>query len=323
MNIFITGITGFVGGAIARKLSARHQITGLVRTEVSSMKLKSQGIPTVLGDLLSVQPKSLKGYDVVIHCAAYVEEWGTENDFFETNVLGTKQLIEAAQKAGVKRFISIGTEASFFTGRDLVNIDESILYPKNLPYPYSRSKAEAERIVLAANSDQFQTLSLRPRFVWGPGDQSVLPALIDMIRRNQFAWIGGGNFQISSTHIDNLVHAVEQALTLGSGGEAFFIADDGDVDMRDFLTAALHTLGIVAPSRTLPKPIARFLARFVEIAWHALRIKRKPPLVRFSVDMMSANCTVNTAKAKLVLKYNPPISRAQGLAQMNAIGGGI
>jgi nucleoside-diphosphate-sugar epimerase len=316
MNILITGMTGFVGGALAKKLRAQHKVSGLVRTEASSIKLKNQGFTTVLGDLMSVRPDSLTGCEVVIHCAAYVEEWGTENDFFETNVLGTKRLVAAAQAAGVKRFVFIGTEAAFFTGEDLVNIDESIQYPKYLPYPYSRSKAEAERIVLAANTAHFQTLSLRPRFVWGPGDKSVLPALIDMIHRNQFAWIGGGKFQISSTYIDNLVHAVEQVLTLGDGGEAFFIADDGEVDMREFLTAALHTQGVVAPSKTLPKPIARILARIVEMVWCALGIKRKPPLVRFSIDMMSANCTVNTAKAKSLLKYNPPVSRAEGLERM-------
>lgn len=237
--------------------------------------------------------------------------------------MGTQRLIAAAKTAGVRRFIFIGTEAAFFTGQDLIDIDESIQYPEYLPYPYSRSKAEAERIVLAANAPQFATLSLRPRFVWGPGDKSVLPALIDMIRRNQFAWIGSGNFKISSTYIDNLVHAVEQALTLGNGGEAYFIADDGDVNMREFLTAALKTQKVFAPSRTLPKPVARILARAVEAVWLALRLKRKPPLVRFSVDMMSANCTVNTAKARSILKYNPPVSRAEGLAQMAANGRAI
>jgi nucleoside-diphosphate-sugar epimerase len=320
MNILITGMTGFVGGAIGQKLKAQHRVFGLVRSEEASRKVQSQGFATVSSDLLGVQSDNLIGFDVVIHCAAYVEEWGTEKDYFETNVLGTQRLLAAAQKAAVKRFIFIGTEAAFFTGGDLVNIDESIQYPEKSPYPYCRSKAEAERSVLAANTSQFQTISLRPRFVWGPGDKSVLPAIIRMIRQNQFAWIGNGGFLTSSTYIDNLVHAVEQALTLGKGGESYFIADDGEVSMREFLTDALNTQGVVAPSRSLPKPLARVLTRIVETVWRALGIERKPPLVRFSIDMMSANCTVNTAKAKADLKYSPPISRAQGLARMVATG---
>ena len=316
MKILITGATGFVGRAIAEKLKSKHHVAGLARSTSSAKKLEERGIVPVIGNLLDVQTAQFFGYDVVIHCAAFVEEWGTEKDFFETNVTGTERVILAAKAGGVKRFIFIGTEAAFFDGQDLLNIDESIQYPKHLPYHYSRSKAEAERKVLAATTSEFKTLSLRPRFVWGPGDQSVLPALIAMIKRNRFAWIDHGKYQISSTYIDNLVHAVEQALPYGEGGEAFFIADEGTVQLREFLTAALQTQGIKAPSKSIPKPLARGIARAVELIWNTLNIKSNPPLTRFSTDMMSAYCTVNTEKAKKILKYSPPVSREQGLERL-------
>jgi hypothetical protein len=318
MKILITGATGFVGGAIAHKLQGQYEVAGLARSEASAKKLQDLGLTTVHSDLRDVQADALAGYDVVIHCAAYVEEWGTEKDFFETNVIGTERIVAAAKAAKVKRFIFIGTEAVFFTGNDLVKIDESIPYPEHTPYLYSRTKGKAEQHVLAANAAEFLTLSLRPRFVWGPGDQSVLPAIIDMIRKNRFAWIGGGQFQISSTYIDNLVHAVEQALTYGHGGKAYFIADDGEVNLRDFLTEMLRTQNIAVPSKSLPRSIARTLARLSEALWKTLHLGGKPPLVRFSIDMMSANCTINTAKAKSILKYSPPVTRTQGLARMAA-----
>lgn len=316
MRILITGATGFVGGAIAQRLREEHDVSGLARSNSSVKKLNDQGIKAVADDLMSIDSCQLKGFDIVIHCAAYVEEWGPEKDFSETNVLGTEKLLTAAKKAGVKRFIFIGTEAAFFTGDDLINIDESIQYPGYLPYPYSRTKAEAEKKVLSASTDAFQTISLRPRFVWGPGDRSVLPSIINMIKANRFAWINHGDFQISSTYIDNLVHAVVQSLSYGKGGEAYFIADDGVTRLREFLTAALGTQGIVAPNKSLPKFSARLSARFVEFSWRLLRIRKKPPLVRFSIDMMSASCTVNTAKAKENLHYQPPVTREQGLMKM-------
>jgi hypothetical protein len=316
MKIFVTGATGFIGGAIARRLKDQHTIGGLARSEQADKSLKDRGITPVRGDLLGVKADQLTGYDVVIHCAAYVEEWGTKKDFFETNVVGTRNLLEASRAAGVRRFIFISTEAAFFDGGDLINIDETIQYPKSTPYLYSASKAEAERLVLSAGTSDFATLSLRPRFVWGPGDQSVLPALIEMVEQCRFAWISNGAFKISSTHIDNLVHAVEQALELGQSGEAFFIADEGEVGIREFLGKLLETQGVHPPTRSISKTTARAAAWIIENAWKVLHIQSKPPLVRFSVDMLSANCTVNTSKAKQVLKYNPPVSREDGLARM-------
>lgn len=316
MKILITGATGFVGGAIAKKLKAQHDVAGLARSRASANKLKAAGLKAVDADLLDVHADQLSGYDVVIHCAAYVEEWGSEQDFYKTNVLGTEKILEAAKSAGVKRFIFIGTEAAFFTGRDLLNIDESIQYPCASPYFYSRTKALAEQRVLQASAPDFQTISLRPRFVWGPGDQSVLPTLIEMVQQKKFAWIDDGNFQISSTYIDNLVHAVEQALTYGEGGNAYFVADEGVVSLKDFLTDVLTAEGIIAPSKSVPKFVIRSAARLVEIVWRLFGIKSKPPLVRFTIDMMSASCTVNTDKAKTALKYNPPVSRSEGLSRL-------
>lgn len=318
MKILITGATGFVGGAVAKKLKSEHSVAGLARSRASADKLTAAGVTAVYANLLDVRSEQLSGYDVVIHCAAYVEEWGSEEEFYRTNVVGTERILEASKLAGVRRFIFIGTEAAFFTGHDLLNIDESIRYPLKLPYLYSQTKAMAEQRVLQANSSDFQTLSLRPRFVWGPGDQSVLPTLIEMVQKGKFAWIDNGDFQISSTYIDNLVHAVEQALVFGDGGEAYFIADDGVVNLREFLTEALAARGVEAPSKSVSKSFVRAVARITEIIWKVFAIKRKPPLVRFTIDMMSANCTVNTDKAKKILRYNPPVSRADGLLRLRA-----
>lgn len=163
----------------------------------------------------------MRGCDAVIHCAAFAEEWGSDHQFEFANVKGTENLLNAAREAKVPRFIFIGTEAALFHGQDLSNIDETYPYSENSPYPYSRTKAQAERLVLKSNSEIFCTISIRPRMVWGPGDQSILPTLLKMIKSNQFAWIGNGNFETSTTHVFNVAHAVELALTKGMGGHAY------------------------------------------------------------------------------------------------------
>lgn len=316
MKIFITGASGFVGGAAAKHLAKAHQVLAMARSAKSADKVQALGAEPVRCDLQTVKAADLAGCEVVIHAAAYAEEWGSYEDFFEANVVGTRKVIDAAKAAGVKRFVFIGTEAAMFEGKDLLGIDETFPYAASSPYFYSRTKAEAERLVLAENATDFVALSLRPRLVWGPGDQTVLPAVLAMIEKGQFAWIGGGQYQTSTAHIDNLVHAIELALTRGRGGEAYFIADDGVTSIREFLSSYIRSQGVEVPSRSLPRALARGAARAVDGIWRIFGIREKPPVVRFSVDMMSVSCTVDTSKARRELGYQPVISVAEGLRSM-------
>ncbi len=316
MKIFITGASGFVGGAIAKSLRDKHQIFALARSNASSQIIESLGITPVFSDLNSIAAKHLEGCEVVIHCAAFAEEWGSYEQFYNANVLGTQQILKASQDSGVKRFIFMGTEAALFHGQDMVDIDETYPYSLKSQYPYSQTKAWAERLVLKANSQTFKTLSLRPRMVWGPDDQSILPVLIEMVKSKRFSWIGNGQYQTSTTHIKNLVHAVELALSNGRGGEAYFIANNEVVLMKEFLTNYLRTQGIEVSVQSIPTGIARFAARLTEVFWKFLRLKNKPPLIRFTIDIMSANCTVKTDKAKKELGYQPILSTEDGLKTM-------
>lgn len=316
MKIFITGASGFVGGHIATALKEQHSILAMARSEKSASKVRALGATPINCDLSSVTFSHLQGCDVVIHSAAFAEEWGSDAEFFSANVTGTANMLKAAKEAGVKRFIFIGTEAAFFKGQDMINIDETYPYADESPYPYSRTKALAEKLVLQANSGDFQTVSLRPRLVWGPKDQSILPAILRMLKAGQFMWISGGNVQTSVTHVDNLVHAVTQALTLGKGGYAYFVTDDAVLSMKEFLSRYIGTQKIEVPTKSVPKGLARFMAWGIESVWRAFGLKSKPPMVRFSIDIMSAHCTINTAKAKRELNFKPVISVDEGMRTM-------
>ncbi|TGK01080.1 NAD-dependent epimerase/dehydratase family protein [Leptospira semungkisensis] len=316
MRIFITGASGFVGGAIARHLKKDHSIKALSRSVESDAKLKAQGLEIVRGSLGSIPKESLKDIDVIIHCAAFVGPWGTRKDFWEGNVDGTSQLLEAAKQAGVKRFIHMGTEAALFFGQNMVQIDESYPYPKSTPYLYSETKAEAERRVVAANSSGFETIVLRPRLVWGPGDTTVLPEVKKMVSQGKFMWLDGGRAKTSVTCITNLVYATELALTKGKPGSIYFVTDDEDRTIRDFLTEMLGTQGVSLPKASIPSSIASLLAYIVEGIWRILGIRKEPPMMRFPIDIMGKECTIRIDRAKKELEYKPLVSVAQGLESM-------
>lgn len=312
-QIFITGASGFVGGAIARALARVHLVRGMSRSAASDQLLSQMRVAAVRCELGQVGVEHLIGCDTVIHCAAFVKQWGSEQQFRTANVDGTRQLLEAARSAGVRRFIHIGTEAALFHGQDMRDVDERYPYPEHTPFLYSATKGEAERLVLAANDDNFTTLSLRPRMVWGPGDQTVLPVIVQAVRAGRFAWIDGGRARTSTTHIDNLVHAVTLALQRGLGGNAYFVTDQGHTSMHEFFKALLQTQGVPAPNRSIPGAVAYAMATTAEIIWRTFKLRDEPPLTRFAAALMSRDCTLRIDKAQCELGFAPIVSRAAGL----------
>ncbi len=319
MKVFVTGGSGFVGGHLIEALAASgHEVLALARSPRSAEVVKGYGARPVTGELGAVREEDLRGVDAVVHAAAFVEEWGTRAQFWEANVEGTTQLLSAARAAGVGRFVLVGTEAALFDGRDLCDIDETYPYPARQVFLYSETKAEAERRVLAASTEGFTALSVRPRFVWGPRDTSVLPAILRMAREGGFAWIDGGRHRTSTTHVATLVRGLELALTRGRGGQSYFVADDGTRTLREFLTALAGTAGVTLPDRSIPGAVARPAAALVEGAWRLLGMKRTPPMTRFAVTMMSREVTVRTGKARDELGWAPVISVEEGIAAMSA-----
>ncbi|MCZ7686939.1 MAG: NAD-dependent epimerase/dehydratase family protein [Sandaracinaceae bacterium] len=317
MRVFVTGGSGFVGGHVIETLAAAgHDVVAMARSERSEEVVRRFGATPVRCELGAVPAEALEGVDAIVHCAAFVEEWGTRAQFWEANVEGTAQLLEVARAAGVARFVHIGTEAALFDGHDLMGVDEQTPYPARQRFLYSETKAEAERRVLAANGPGLTTLSLRPRLVWGPRDATVLPVVVRMAREGSFAWLDGGRARTSTTHVANLAHAVVLSLTRGRGGEAYFVADEGERTLRELLSALAATEGVRLPERSVPGALARPLAAAIEGVYRLFGARRAPPMSRFAVSMMSRTITVKTDKAREELGYAPVVSFEEGLAAM-------
>jgi nucleoside-diphosphate-sugar epimerase len=159
---------------------------------------------------------------------------------------------------------------------------------------------------------------VRPRFVWGSGDTTVLPTLVEMVERGRFAWVGGGRHRTSTTHVDNVVQGLLLGAERGRPGEAYFVTDGEPVVFRDFVTRLLGTRGVEAPARSIPTPVARTAAAICEPLWRRLPLPGEPPITRTAVWLSSLETTIDISKARSELGYEPVVSVDQGLEALRA-----
>jgi nucleoside-diphosphate-sugar epimerase len=318
---FVTGGSGFIGGKLIEQLVGDgSEVRALARSEGSGRKVAALGAEPVLGDLAdrAALRKGAEGCEVTYHAAAKVGDWGPWPEFLRDTVEGTRNVIEASAAAGARRLVHVSTEAVLIAGEPLVNVDERKPRRPDSKAHYPRSKAMAEEIAVNASRDGFDTVVVRPRFVWGAGDETLLPELMEMVKAGRFAWIGGGRHRTDVTHVDNVVHGLRLAAEKGGAGEVYFVTDDEPVVFREFVSQMLGTQGVDPPGRSMPAPLAGALAAGGETAWRLLRLKGAPPLTRFAYWVSSQECTIDISKAKQQLGYQAVRSRADGMEELRA-----
>jgi nucleoside-diphosphate-sugar epimerase len=312
---FVTGGSGFIGGTLIQRLVAEgHEVRALARSDRSAQKVRELGAKPVKGDLgdRSSLAVAASGCELAFHAAAEVEEWGPWDDFVRGNVLGTLNALNGCRTAGVRRFVHVGTEAALLAGQPLVDVDETAELRPDSPAPYSATKAMADRLV--RRFEGMETVVIRPRLVWGPGDTTVLPGLLEAVRSGQFVWIGGGSHRTSTTHVDNVIEGLLVGAREGRPGEAYFVTDGEPLVFRDFVTRLLATAGEEPGKREMPAFVAAAVARAGEALWRALPLPGAPPLTRLAFWLTSQECTIDTTKARAELGYEPVVSVDEGLA---------
>jgi nucleoside-diphosphate-sugar epimerase len=316
---FVTGGSGFIGGRLIDRLQAEgHRVRALARSPAAAERVRARGAEAVDGDLAdaAAMRSGAEGCELAFHAAATIGDWGTPEEFERGNVEGTNNALRACSEAGVRRFVHVGTEAALLAGEPLVNVDETAPLRPDSPVLYSATKARAEQAVLAANREGFETVVVRPRFVWGLGDTTLLPVLVEMVRSGRFAWIGGGRHRTSITHVENTVEGLVLGATRGRPGNAYFVTDGEPVVFREFVSELLATQGVTAPTRSIPAWAASALATAGEAAWRRLPLPGRPPLTRFTYWVSSQECTIRIDKAREQLGYGPVKSRADGVDEL-------
>lgn len=315
---FVTGGSGFVGRNLLEALQ-RLSITAvaLARSDVAAAACAGRGARVVRGDLDDVDAltAAMAGCDVVFHCAAHVGEWDDPAIFERVNVEGTAKVLAAAIRAGVARIVHVSTEAVLVGGPPIVMADETRPLPEHPPPMYPASKGAAERLLRAAN-DRMDVVIVRPRFVWGTGDTSVLPLLMQAVRDGRFRWISGGRYRTSTCHVRNVVEGMLLAAERGRRGETYFLTDGEPLEFRAFVAEMLQIHGLNAGTGSIPRGIARAIARASEAVARLRGYRWKPPITRVGLKLMGEEVTVDDRKARDELGYVGHVTPAEGLAEM-------
>lgn len=316
-TIFVTGATGLVGSHVVEEALKRgHRVKALVRASSDTKLLDSWGVEKVLGDLSDAAAlrEGVKGVDLVINCAAKVGDWGTLEEFRALNVDALKLLLDAAADEKVAKFVHVSS-LGVYEGRDHFGTDETVPVAAESLDAYTRSKVEAEALALSYVRDRGLPLTVvRPGFIYGERDRTVLPKLLHSLRTRRFAYFGSGNQALNCIYVKNLVHAIFLAAeSPNSVGEVFNITDGARVSKKEFVGQVATYAGLKPPRRRIPLWLAWTLAVLLE-----RRAKRKksptPPLVnKARYKFLGLNLDYSIEKARKVLGYEPPFTTAQGL----------
>ena len=322
MNILVTGGGGFIGAALVRRLvELNHQVTSFSRSDYP--ELKQIGVETIKGDLtdLNAVKTACVRKDIVFHVAAKAGIWGPYFEYYQTNVQGTKNILQACLMEQVKYLVFTSSASVVFKGNKLEGANESESYPANPLSSYTATKALAEQNVLEANSPELSTLSLRPHLVWGPGDRHIIPRIIQRAISGKLRLIGTGQYLIDTTYIDNCVSAHICAATAIKNnpdvpGKPYFISNGEPFPVQEFIKAVLKSANIFPVKKFLSFRSAYIAAGLLEFIHKIFRIKSEPQLTRFLVRELCTSHWFDISAAKEKLGYVPEVSIKKGFEQL-------
>ncbi len=313
MKVLVTGGTGFLGRYVARALHQRgDQVSLLGRNFSAAPDLLAQGARPVRADLrdAAAVSQACAEMDAVCHCGALSAPWGQRADFLAINAGGTQSVIDGCRKHRVRRLVYISSPSVVFDGRDHHNLAESAPYPDRFTSIYALTKKLGEDFVRAASD--VPSVILRPKALFGPGDQSLLPRLTAAARTGRLPQIGDGCNLVDLTYIENAAEAAVLALTVPAAvGKTYTITNGEHARLWEVIRQVLQRLNISTPKRVLPVRLAWSAALLMEAA--AALTGREPLLTRYSVLILARTQTYDITAAQRDLGYQPRHSLAQGI----------
>jgi nucleoside-diphosphate-sugar epimerase len=322
VKALVTGGGGFLGSAIVRRLLERGDtVRVLARGEYP--ELQKRGAELVRGDVRDAEStaKACAGVDVVFHTAAKAGGWGDPREYEAINVQGTANVIAGCRSAAVRFLVHTSSPSVVHSGADIEGADESIPYGTHFTADYPRTKALSERLVREAADVTLSTISLRPHFIWGPGDRHLLPRLLARSRAGKLRQVGKKDAKTDTMYVDNCVDAhLLSAEKLQAGapvsGRAYFISDGDPIGVWTMANRMLEAAGAPKAGKPVPAWLAYALGATLEAVHSVLRIEREPLMTRFAVSELTHAQWFDISAARRDLGYSPRVTIDEGFERL-------
>jgi nucleoside-diphosphate-sugar epimerase len=307
-RVLITGVSGFVGGALGRHLrAAGYHVTGISRSPA-----REDSVDIFHSHDLTRPLRPNHGpVDVIVHAAALSAPWGRPAAFHAQNVDATRHMLDFALASGRSRFVFISSSSVYYRHGDQLDIREGDPFPARPINAYAATKIEAERLVQAS---PLHSVILRPRAVFGPGDTVLFPRIVRAAQRGVLSRMRrpDGTAPLGDLiYIDTLSHYIERAIALRATGE-FNLTNNEPVDLFDFLHDAVTRLGLRPFIPPIPVALAFRIASVLEWNSRLFGAYKEPPITRFGVEVMAYSKTFDVSRA-LAAFGPPPVSLREGM----------
>ncbi|KPU82119.1 3-beta hydroxysteroid dehydrogenase [Psychromonas sp. PRT-SC03] len=320
---FVTGAGGFLGKALCEHLRAANiPVVGFARAYYP--ELETLGVTMYQGDLndSAVLLKAMSGCDVVFHVASKAGVWGSKKSYFQSNVNGTENIINACRALSITKLIYTSTPSVTFSGVDENGIDESTPYAKTFLNYYALSKSIAEKKILDCNHPQLKTVALRPHLIWGPGDRHLIPRVLSRAKTGRLKLLGKVDKFVDTTYIDNAVYAHLLSVaelnnsSAKCAGKAYFISDGEPILMADMLNKILACQNLPKVTKRVPASFAYLLGAILEGIYFCFHKQNEPILTRFIAKQLSTSHYFNINAAKKDFNYLPLIDINEGMQRL-------
>jgi nucleoside-diphosphate-sugar epimerase len=322
MKALVTGGGGFLGQAVVRRLLQRgYAVRSFSRREYP--ELSALGVEQCQGELANagLVCAAAEGRDIIFHIGAKAGVWGAYKDFYRANVVGTQNVIAACRRHRIGRLVHTSSPSVVFDGRDMEGVNESAPYPEHFEAFYPQTKAEAERLVLAANDAELATVVLRPHLIWGPGDNHLVPRILARGRAGALRRIGDRPCLVDTIYIDNAAEAhllAAERLALSSlvAGRAYFLAQGEPKPLWEIVNRILAAGGLPPVTRSITPERAYKIGWLLEKLYGLLRLSGEPRLTRFVARELSTAHWFDLSAARRDFGYAPRVSFDEGMVRL-------
>lgn len=320
MKILVTGGGGFLGRHIVDRLLARGDaVTVLGRRDYPD--LVARGVTCINGDIADYAAVKTvaTGVDAIMHVASLAGIWGAYKTYYNTNVVGSENVLKAAKELGVAKVVYTSTPSVVHGGDGIDGGDESLPYPDHYLTPYAETKSIAEQLLLGANSPDLAVTAIRPHLIFGPGDTQLIPKLLARAKTGKLKQIGDGTNLIGVSYVENVADAHILALdNVDSAGQVYFINEPKPVNCWQFINSLVRGAGLKEVTRRVPFGLAYNAGWLCEKIWAILGRQDDPPVTRFLATQLATSHWFKTDKAQQQLGWRPKYSLEEGVAKMLA-----